>query len=347
MAHVREKNGYRYIYDRIDGKERCVKKLGQMGAKDADIELSKYVADNGRESANVSDRSIESLREEYVQYLIAEEYSPLTVRCVESCLFPFLATMSKLRELTASYIDKWDKILQTWPKRRGSGTLSRESRRHRLLVISAFCGWLKERKYVKKSPFEAKIPEGRKDAGRALRGDQVHQLFDKWPMGTPWSKKEFWALSKLFFKIVFYGGTRITEVCGMNDEHPGLCYEDVDRKGCFIKLNRTKAGEEREVALPKEVIEAIPEGTGPIFWGKISDCTMRNHLKMACEAAGIKGRFRVHDGRVTAATEWARKNRDPKASMDQFGWKTEKMAMHYQKVATEERVQQAQNITYK
>jgi hypothetical protein len=50
---------------------------------------------------------------------------------------------------------------------------------------------------------------------------------------------------------------------------------------------------------------------------------------------------------VTAATEWARKNRDPKASMDQFGWKTARMAMHYQKVATEERVEQAQNITYK
>ncbi len=351
MAYLLWKNERAYIYAKDDkGKARCMEALGFIGAREAEARLNTWRADNAS-GPNFSDRSMESVWKQYQIHLVASDYADTTIRCTETCVYPFVRTMEKLRDLTPSRIQSWDYILQKWTYRKGTqGTLrplTTESRAHKLRAISAFCGWLEESKLVKDSPFEVKIPEQRKDAGRALQGKQVLSLFKHWQTGSYNRTDDYAALSKLFFQIVFFGGTRLSETLGYDPEHTGATYENIDRENCILKLDKTKAGVAREVALPREIMESIPKGTGPIFYGKISERTLREHLATACKAAGIDGRFRIHDGRVSCATEWARKNRDPKSSMDQFGWKTEKMAMHYNKVATHERVAQAQNITYK
>lgn len=351
MAYILWKDGRAYIYDRVDKKPKCMKPLGVIGPREAEDERVKWLADNGKGSASPTDRSMESLREERLRDMVNEDYSEKTIKCFHDCVEPFLETMTRLRELTTMRIEAWDKVLRAWTYKRGANgeprLLTTETRAHRLRAISSFCAWLVGKKYLKRTPFEVKIPAQRKDAGRALRGSDVLKIFDNWPRGRNSEKQACANLSKLFFQIVFFGGTRLTETLGESDAAPGATYENIDRDHCILKLEKTKGGESREIAMPKSVIDTIPQGRGPIFFGRISDRTLRHYLKMACRINGIGGRFRIHDGRVTAASEWARKNRDPKASMDQFGWKTERMAMHYQKVATEERVAQAQNITYK
>lgn len=353
MAYVVFKEGRAYIYDRVNGSKTstCQKSLGVMGPREAEDERVKWLADNGKGGASPTDRSFEILRDDYLRYMVSEDYSPKTIKCFNDCVVPFLQTMTRLKELTTARIDAWDQVLQKWTYKRGAKgeprLLTTETRAHRLRAISGFCGWLVRKKYVKKTPFEVQIPAQRKDAGRALQGKQVLTILNNWPVGRNPEKEKFAKLAKLFFEIVFYGGTRLGETLGYSDDAPGVTFDNVDRDHCIIRLEKTKGGESREIALPKGVIDSIPEGSGPMFFGRISERTLRHYLMMACRINGITGRFRIHDGRVTAASEWARKNRDPKASMDQFGWKTEKMAMHYQKVATEERVAQAQNVTYK
>lgn len=351
MAYLYWKAERAYIYARIGGKPKLQKALGVMGRREADDELGKWVADNGKDGVATTDRSMESLRNDRLSDMVAENYSPKTIKCFHDCVEPFLKTMTRLKELTPARIDAWDQVLRKWTYKRTengeSYPLKTETRAHRLRAISGFCAWLVEKEYLKKTPFQVKVPPQRKDAGRALMGRDVLKLLDNWPKGRNAEKAVFANLAKLFFQIVFFGGTRLGETLGESDNAPGVTFENVDRKNCIIKLPKTKGQEVREVAMPKEIIDQIPAGVGPIFFGRISERTLRHYLKIACRDNGIVGRFRVHDGRVTSATEWARKNRDPKASMDQFGWKTEKMAMHYQKVATEERVAQAQNITYK
>lgn len=349
MAYLFWKNDHAYIYH----KGKCRKALGVVGARDADQELSIWKADHGLDDDHPEDRSMEVVWQDYLNYLVANDYSPKTIRSAETSVGPFVRTLKKLSNLTPEACDAWDKVLQAWVFKKGANgkerILSTETRAHRLRAISAFCGWLtEEKKYFKHSPFEVKIPEQRKDAGRALQGNQVHALFDHWPTGRNSVEKRGLAnLAKLFFQMKFYGGFRISELLGYDDANQGAIYEHLDRVRCFLTLGKTKAGEPREIALPKPIIDKIPKGTGPIFYGLISERTLRHYLMMALRSANITGRFRPHDARVTAATEWARVNQDTKSSMDQFGWTTEKMALHYQKVATKRRVQQAQNITYK
>lgn len=351
MAYILWKGDRAYIYDRVDGKPKCQKALGIIGAREAETERSLWLADNGKGGTSPTDRSMEGLRGEFQRHMVAENYSPKTIKCFHDCVEPFLQTMTRLRELTTARIEAWDQVLRKWTYKRGAKgearALATETRAHRLRAISGFCGWLEEKKYLKSTPFEVKIPAPRKDAGRALQGREVLNMLANWPTGRNAEKQAFADLSKLFFQIVFFGGSRLTETLGESDDAPGVTFENVDRDHCIVKLLKTKGGESREVAMPKEVIDAIPHGSGPVFFGRISERTLRHYLKKACRLNGISGRFRIHDCRVTSASEWARKNRDPKASMDQFGWKSEKMAMHYQKVATEERVAQAQNITFK
>ena len=350
MAWVYWKENRAYLYERIGGKTKCVKALGVITPGEAKTERITWMADHGKGDFAVLDMSMEVVWEKYMEYLVVEEYSPKTIKCAEECVYPFVRTMSKLSELIKDRIKAWDVVLQGWTfKRKGVPVrLSKETRAHRLRAISAFCRWATDvQGYFEESPFKVAIPEQRKDAGRALQGNEALSVLENWPnkpnrRTTP----ELLALSKLFFQIVFFGGTRVEELLGKSDESPGGTFGNLDRDNLILKLAKTKAGESREIALPKPIMDLIPQGVGPMFYGKISYTCLSNHLKKACQAAGVTGRFRVHDGRVTCASEWSRKNGRPKAAMNQFGWKTEKMALHYDKVATKERVAMAQNITY-
>ena len=128
-------------------------------------------------------------------------------------------------------------------------------------------------------------------------------------------------------------------------EHPGITYECLNRKEKFFTLGKTKDGTPREIGLVESVMNLIPNGSGPIFYGKISKTCLIRYLKRACIAANITGRFRPHDSRVTAASDWGRRKEDDRDMMDQFGWKTAAMAAHYKKGATANRVRAAQEMS--
>lgn len=355
MAYYTEKNNYFYLYDKdpITQKYRCMKPLGQITETQAKKEVTLWEADHirGKGVIAAKNRTMQSLFDEYLQFLVVNEYSVDTIRDIKQCMPDFIKTMTWLKDLTSEHIKGWDYILQNWTCKswnRGK-PLSKESRAHRLRVLSAFCGWLVKQEYLSETPFKIKIPAQRKDAGRALSGDQVKRLFDNWPAGKIGSPFEYSYLAKLFYLIKFYAGTRSKELLGFYDdhtetEHHGITYECLNRAQGFFTLGKTKDGKPREVGLAKEVMDLIPAGTGPMFYGKISAHCLAQYLKRACQAAGITGRFRPHDSRVTAASDWGRRGKNPKSLMDQFGWSTEAMALHYTKVATKDRVEDAQGM---
>lgn len=352
MAWLDERKSGYYLRDRLPDNPSWSKPLGKISHKQAKTELRNYETAKEEDQHQEGDlgRWMADVYQEYLRYLRGENYSQNTIRAVGQDVGPFIKTLGRVKDMTAAAVKKWKEHLQSFEyvegKRYAVDTVA-----HRLRQIKAFCSWMVDEGIIKKSPFQVSIPEGREDAGRALQGSEVHALFKHWPAERSSGGRDGkQALSKLFFHIVFYGGTRLTEVLGdeeKEDQFPGAQYENLDRKLWILRLAKTKAGKSREVALPEFVVNMIPKGSGPIFRGQISAWTLRTHLAKAAKEAGIIGRFRIHDGRVTAATEWARKNRDPKSAMDQFGWKTAKMAIHYNKVATEERVAQAQKMTYK
>lgn len=355
MAYWREKDGLKYLYGTVDGKkDSLIKPLGNITANEANTAVDDYHAKFGRGNRKVSGskRLMVGVWEDYMKHLVDENYSPRTIQCAEDCVKPFIVTVPQVRDL-ADKLAEWDDKLKNWKYRRSPKgpeyKLTTESRAHRLRAISAFCAWAKDTGITEEDVFEVakvKIPAQREDAGRALLGPQVKAIFENWPAGRNAQKDAYSKLAKVFFEIVFYGGVRLTECLGLDDEHPGLLHENVDRTRFMIRLPDTKGGSAREVALPEGVIDAIPTGHGPVFFNRISERTLRWYLKRACRAANISGRVRIHDGRVSGATEWARKNPNIKMLMDQFGWKTARMAAHYLKVATDERVAQAQKINY-
>lgn len=350
MAWLDERKSGIYLRDR--NPPHC-EPLGKISLREA-----KSIRRNF-EKAKEEGRTIEGelgvltteVYDRYIAFLERNNYSPKTIRSIKQGVFPFVNSVHRVKELSPDAVKAWKVHLESHEYKKGK-RYALDTIAHRLRHIKAFCSWMvNEEKIISRSPFEVTIPEGRKDAGRALQGNQVHALFEHWPAerssGGNAGKQ---SLSKLFFQIVYFGGTRLTETLGdenMPEIYPGAQYENVDRTRSIVKLEKTKGGDSREVALPRFLIKIIPKGEGPIFRGQISERTLRDHLAQAAGAAGITGRLRIHDGRVSSATEWARKNRDPRGAMDQFGWKTEKMAMHYTKVATEERISQAQRITYK
>jgi integrase len=340
MAYLLWKNDRAYIYH----KGKCREALGVIGSRDAEVELNKWKVDNGAGDEPISDMSIAVVWNNYLRWMVQEGYSETTIKHLKNCLPQFLKHVTTLQDLTSSKIKWWDghlseKIVSF--KNTPSRPLSTESRAQQLRCLRAFCGWLVKQNYIYTNPFKIKIPPQRKDAGRALSGAEVHSLFEAWPMRHKTSQ-----LSKLFFQFMFYGGTRVSEILGYNEDCVGAKYENIDRQKWIIKLDRTKGGTAREVALPEWLIKSIPDGVGPIFFGRIGYTALWDHLREAAKIAGIQGRVRIYDARVSAATEFARKNRHPKSMMDQFGWKSEKMALHYTKVATEERVAHVQNMTY-
>lgn len=357
MAYLLEKNSLFYIYDKdpITKKYRCVQALGNLSPKAADDELIKWKADNMRGKGPISakDRSMSSVWHEFLQFMVANEYEASTIRDYTQCITPFVESMKHLRELTVEKIRAWDVFLQN-SYCKDSETprlLAKETRSHRLRAISAFCGWIADesRQYLAENPFKTKIPRQRKDAGRALTGDEVKRLLANWPAPRRGRWDKYAELSKLFYMIKFYAGTRSKELLGFYDphtgkEHLGITYECLNRRGEFFTLGKTKDGTAREVALAPEIMALIPHGSGPIFYGKIGETALANHLKRACKAAGITGRFRPHDSRVTAATDWGRRKEDDRDMMDQFGWKTAAMAAHYKKGATANRVRAAKEM---
>lgn len=353
MAYVfrkHKKDPRAYLYAWINGKATCVKPLGVIGEREAEKERIQWMANHGKGDYSALDMSMEVVWQQYNEYLVTEGYAPKTIKCANYCVHPFVKTMAQLNELTAERIESWNKVLIAWTYQRGENgekkKLTTESRAHKLRAISSFCGWLTDVKhYFKESPFKTKIPAQREDAGRALAVHEIRSVLENWPT-VPYRRHtlELLKLSKLFFQIVFSGGTRLTELLGENDDCPGGLYENLDRKNLILKLDDTKAGVSREIALPKVVVDLIPNGSGPIFYNKISDTCLRNHLRKACQNAGIKGRFRIHDGRVSSATEWIRKNGITKNTLHQYGWKGQRMPMHYDKGATKQRIDQAQDM---
>jgi site-specific recombinase XerC len=343
--------GMFYIYDRLEpkGKPKCVKALGLLTNKEAEHELIKWKADNGKDNVPIADKSIQAVWSEYLAFLIEDGKSWRTVKTYRDDVEPFIAQFSQLKELTPKAVEAWDEKLRKHQWRPGPNSewraLSKESRAHRLRSIRAFCGWLtKTKKYFKENPFQIDVPEQRKDAKRALSGVEIQRLFLSWPTEKNMLKPGKHELSKLFFGLKFASGMRFSELYGESDEKPGVTHESINRELGFISLGKTKAGTKREVAVDRRILGAIPGGVGPLFWGKISARTLADHLTIAKVKAGISGRLRPHDARVSSATAWARKGMPLKARMDQHGWLTAKQALEYEQIATGERVEMAQDI---
>lgn len=341
-----------YLRDRLPKNPSYSKPLGKVSPKTAKKALRDYETE--KDESGVADgelgREMSAVYAQYIVHLEREEYSPRTIVQMKFDILPLIQTINRVKQLTPNVIKEFRDALYAHRQKNGK-PYSIDTIAHRLRAIRAFCSWMKDEGILSPSPFEVKIPEGRKDAGRALKWSEVTTLFEKWPKVRIYNnRRSKHDISKLFFMIVFTGGTRLTEILGDTDDpinYPGLQHEAVDRERFTLNLAKTKAGRPREVALSKEVIKAIPEGTGPVFRGKIEENALREHLAEALVAAGIKGKLRIHDGRVTSATEWMRTNPDTRMAMDQFGWKSEKMPVHYNKVATERRMEQAQKMTFK
>lgn len=355
MSYWREINGLKYHYGTVDGKrDQCIGPLGDITKKEADNHCSTWDINNGKDKHNLSKRSLESVWELYLAFKRSENRPPKSMRCLQSCVGAFIRSIPTIRDLTPAAIEKYNTHLLTYTWERGGKTrvLAMETRAHRLRHIRAFLSWMVEWKHLKASPFEIKIPAQRKDAGRALRAEEVVRLFDMWPEPHSEGNRKASELAKFFMFTVFHAGTRVTELLGDEDYpdiYPGAQYENLDRVRCVLKLGKTKSGEPRELALPRRLVERIPEGKGPIFRGQITEAQIRHYFKRGLRVAGITGRVRIHDARVTAASLWAELNpsANAKPMMDQFGWATEKMATHYTKVATAQRVKMAQNMDYR
>lgn len=348
MAWVVTRTSGKYLIDR---NPNYSEPLGMISDKAAEKIRKRFEVDKENRSENTNSAKLMSLAwQRFIEHLQRQDYSPRTIDTHRAMVYPFVSTLQRVNELSEEVIQKWHNTLLAHRKKNGE-PLKPETIGTNLKYIQSFCTWLvEEEKIFKISPFKLSIPEGRKDAGRALRPSEVVKLLSFWPTSSRVKdSKPLYELSKLFFDLKFHGGFRLTELLGDEehpDRYPGAAHENLDRQLCILKLSRTKNKEGREVALPREIIAKIPHGVGPMFRGKISKYTLRNHLIKAMKAADITGRLRIHDARVTSATHWARKNRDVRSSMDQFGWKTEKMAVHYNKVATDERVAQAQKMKY-
>ena len=358
MAYWREKNGRKYMYDQ---NNVYVKALGYIDDKKADRECLDWEIDHGRRPQETSKRSMKVIFEEYIAWAIRERFTPKSIHSMRAAIEPFLETVPYLGDLTKGKIKAWADYLKTATFKKGpkgqERRLANDTIAHRLRTIQAFCSWMadsdlhNDHPIIEDSPFRIKIPKQRKDAGRALEPTEVHGLFEHWPVPTRVEFRPSAELAKLFFQIVYHGGTRITEVLGdpdMPEDYPGLQGEHVDVEGCTIKLFGTKDGESREVALPESIVRLIPTTPGPVFRGKITATMLNWYRRRAAINAGIKGRLRDYDGRVTCATHWAEVNPSPvpKDMMDQFGWKSVAMAAHYQKVSKAKRVKKAQNMVY-
>lgn len=343
-------SGY-YLRDRLPNDPSFSIPLGKISEREAERQKLDYLdrKDKGESVTRELGAECEAVLQGYINHFDSEGYSPKTKKTAVPVITAFLKPFRRVGEATPEKVKEYRDALYAFRREDGKG-YAIDTIATRLRTLSAFCTWLQKERHVEKSPFQVSIPEGRKDAGRALEGFQVLKLFKCWPKTRIYNNRRTkHELSKLFYQIVFHGGCRLTELLGDENhvEHfPGLQHEDVIYDRLVIKLAKTKGGERREVALPKEVIRLIPRGVGPVFRGKIAARALAEHLMEALKAAGILGEFRTHDGRVSAATEWMRKHPDTRAAMDQFGWKSEKMAVHYNKVATERRVALAQNMTY-
>ena len=358
MAYWREKNGRKYMYDQNNA---YVKALGYIDDKKADRECLDWEIDHGKRPAHGShQRSMQAIYEEYLTHCRTERFTPKSMRTIRQCIEPFLETVPTLSDLTKQRIKAWSDKLKTATYRKGPKGPERryaiDTIAVRLRTIQSFCSWMADpdvhadKPILEESPFRIKVPAQRKDAGRALEPKEVVGLFANWygpnDLGNPDCE-----LAKLFFEIVYYGGTRITEVLGdeeFPEDYPGLHGEHVSVEGGTVRLLATKDGDSREVALPEWLLKKIPTTPGPVFRGKITDNQVHGYRKKATDRAGIKGRLRDYDGRVTSATHWAEVNPSPvpKDMQDQFGWKSPAMPMHYQKVSKARRVKKAQNMVY-
>jgi len=340
-----------YLRDRLPKDPYYSEPLGKISRKEAEKLLNKYEVKKSENEVSEGEfgRLMSEVYSQFILHLERENYSPKTIKQMRYDVLPLIKKVMRVKQLTDEKIKEHREALYSYRKENGK-PYAIDSIAHRLRAIRAFCAWMETEEILTPSPFKVKIPEGRKDAGRALKGPEVIALFKSWPKSRIYNKRRSkHDISKLFFMIVFFGGTRLTEVLGDTGDpinYPGLQHEAVDRERQTINLAKTKSGDSREVALPKEIIAAIPQGVGPVFRGKIEENALREHLNEALKAAKIEGRVRIHDGRVTSATEWLRTNPDIKMAMDQFGWKSERMPVHYNKVATERRIEHAQKMTY-
>lgn len=348
MAYWREIAGRKYIYATVgDRRNVCVKSLGVMGNTEANQEVSRWETYHpGGAGLNLSKLETQVCFEQYLTFMENNGYSPRTIRNAKDHVTPFVATVPKIKNINESSLKAWNQRLIAWTYKRGAHgierKLSSEGRAHKLRCTRSFVGWLVKEKFIDRSPWCIQIPAQRRDAGRALTDSEVMLVLEHWPV------TRVSALSKLFYEIMLHAGTRVAEVFGSVEfEEEGLLHENVKRDECLIVLEDTKNGEKRHVAIPREIIEKIPQGTGPVFFGRIGNKTLQDHLKSACKAAGITGRVRVYDGRVTSATKWASQFPDNRMRMDQFGWSDPKMAAHYTKVSSSARAKAAQAITYK
>lgn len=332
-----------YIYDRIkkDGAFENITPicLGAIDKNQATIELSKYRIGKGDgKKHGDNDMPMIAVYNAYLEVLrdSTDPYSPHTINDVMREIPPFIAMISTVGDLTEEKMRAYDKRLRMYRWKRTANGLERklaiDTIAHRLRTISAFIGWMKDANYIRERPYSFDIPKGRKDAGRDL-GEVVMKQFVSGLSGEV----------QIVSCLLFWCGFRIGEILPRRGLGTSLQHEWINRRDSLIRLPDTKNDEPREVPIPISIMETIPKGkSGPVF--SITQWAVRSAWRRRIKAMGLQGRLRLHDARVTSASEYARKFKDVRGLMDLYGWKTAAMAMHYVKKSKLELRQEVQSM---
>jgi hypothetical protein len=238
-----------------------------------------------------------------------------------------------LEDLTEDRIREYEKHLKDFRYKRGPKGITRpltvDTQAIRLRTAKSFMGWMVKEKIIRQRPCAIEIPAGRKDAGTDLAGK------------TPAFLEAIADRSKVIAHLIMYGGVRVNNALGLQLEWVRHDVGAVHFPGTVMK---NKDG--LLLFLPAKVMAMIPAGgKGPAFPDMDVDM-LRHDWQMAAKKIGHKGRFRIHDGRVTSASAVWRTEKDVKLLKERFGWRDDRTALHYVKVTEAQHRAAAERIDF-
>jgi hypothetical protein len=327
LAYVVKRNGKKWLYHKNrDGSYITPIDLGYVTDDEAEMRVLQWKIDHGKNPEQRENRTMLSVYEEYLK----EDFSPKTKWTQEQVLTPFVETIPTVRHLTEQKIQAWEDHLRNWRwGKKKDRRLSDDTRAIRLRTIKSFIGWMIKKKIIRDWPCRINVPAGRKDAGR-----DIYALVPAFLKAMP-------ERSRGAVTMIFYGGFRLTAVLSLQCE-----WFDHTNNTVTLPTWLTKNKDPLVVVLPKKAMEYVPmDCTGPA-WGTLTENELRVDWKKAKKAIGLRGRFRIHDGRVTSASEVWRQRKDIKLLQERFGWRDMKTALHYVKVLEEEHREAAEMIRF-
>lgn len=335
MAYWTEKNGKKWLYHKDkNGKYITPIDLGFVSDAEADVKVAQWKIDNGKSPAQATDRTTMSAYHQYLKWMVEEDYSEKTINDAPCNLLPFIHTVPTIGSITEKKVREWEQALIDWRYKKGPKAtlvrkLSIDTRMHRMRAIKSFLNWMVTQKIMRSMPCRIEIEQGRRDAGTDL-AERTQSFLDA-----------IAPRSKVLSHLIFFGGLRVTNALQIRGEW-------IDHLRMSIKLPREvmKNADGLELFLPAKVMAMLPkDATGPIFASMTAGLLYYDWVQTK-KKLGIKGRFRIHDGRVSAASEVWRREKNVKLLKERFGWRDDRTAMHYVKVTEREHREAAERITF-